>query len=96
MDEISPFFVEPLIPLFWTSDDVCSGFQSYGGFSPLHDYKMHTHDKTVFVSCCTYLPPDELGVGSLRHDLYTRAGDPLRFGRFLPRSASNENIRDYF
>ena len=23
-----PLFVEPLIPLFWTSDDVCPGFQT--------------------------------------------------------------------
>ena len=25
------FFVGPLIPLFWTSGDVCPGFQSQGG-----------------------------------------------------------------
>ena len=25
-------FVGPLIPLFWTSGDVCPGFQSQGGF----------------------------------------------------------------
>ena len=25
----------PLIPLFWTSGDVCPGFQSQGGFSCL-------------------------------------------------------------
>ena len=36
-------FVGPLIPLFWTSGDVCPGFQSQGGFphlcasSPAHN-----------------------------------------------------------
>ena len=36
-------FVGPLIPLFWTSGDVCPGFQSQGGFphlrasSPVHN-----------------------------------------------------------
>ena len=29
-------FVGPLIPLFWTSGDVCPGFQSQGGFPCLH------------------------------------------------------------
>ena len=29
-------FVGPLIALFWTSGDVCPGFQSQGGFPRLH------------------------------------------------------------
>ena len=29
-------FVGPLIPLFWTSGDVCPGFQNQGGFPRLH------------------------------------------------------------
>ena len=29
-------FVGPLVPLFWTSGDVCPGFQSQGGFPRLH------------------------------------------------------------
>ena len=32
----SAIFVEPLIPLFWTSGDICPGFQSQGGFPHLH------------------------------------------------------------
>ena len=28
----------PLIPLFWTSGGVCSGFQSQGGFPGLHAF----------------------------------------------------------
>ena len=31
------FFVGPLIPLFWSSGDVCPGFQSKGG-SCLHAF----------------------------------------------------------
>ena len=30
------FFVGPLIPLFWTSGDICPGFQDQGGFPHLH------------------------------------------------------------
>ena len=32
LEDMSPFFVGPLIPLFWTSGDVSSGFQSQSGF----------------------------------------------------------------
>ena len=32
----SVLFVRPLIPLFWTSDDLCAGFSSQGGSSCLH------------------------------------------------------------
>ena len=32
----SVLFVRPLIPLFWTSGDVCPGFSSQGGSSCLH------------------------------------------------------------
>ena len=28
-----PFFVGPLIPLFWTSGDICPGIQSQGGLT---------------------------------------------------------------
>ena len=35
LDHIS-FFVEPLIPLFWTYGDVFSGFQSQSGQPYLH------------------------------------------------------------
>ena len=31
----SVLFVGPLMPLFWTSSDVCPGFQSQGGFPHL-------------------------------------------------------------
>ena len=30
-NEMKGFFVGPLIPLFWTSGDVCPGYQSQGG-----------------------------------------------------------------
>ena len=28
---LTALFVGPLVPLFWTSDDICSGFQSQNG-----------------------------------------------------------------
>ena len=41
---MSPFFVGPLIPLFWTSGDVSSGFQSQSGqpyLSLVEAYMLH-------------------------------------------------------
>ena len=35
-------FAGPLIPLFWTSGDICPGFQSQGGFPRLRAYSPAT------------------------------------------------------
>ena len=35
-------FVGPLIPLFWTSGDVSSGFQSQSGFCLIRTWQRHT------------------------------------------------------
>ena len=35
-------FVGPLIPLFWTSGDVSSWFQSQSGFCLIHTWQRHT------------------------------------------------------
>ena len=36
----------PLIPLFWSSGDVCPGFQSQGGFPRLRASCLHTTDSS--------------------------------------------------
>ena len=50
-------FVGPLIPLFWTSGDVSSGFQSQSGFCLIHAWwRLHNIYSLRFTSGATPLP----------------------------------------
>ena len=49
----SVLFVGPLIPLLWTSGDICPGFQSQGGslkFVPCHQREMDFSDSLLLTS----------------------------------------------
>ena len=55
-------FVGPLIPLFWTSDDVCPGFQSQGGFPRLRASSPAHNGFLRFTSGATHAFSTNIGV----------------------------------
>ena len=62
-------FVGPLIPLFWTSGDVSSGFQSQSGFCLIHTWQRHTSNVTRslrFTSGVTHLPVYDASIAASR------------------------------
>ena len=60
-------FMGPLIPLLWTSGDVCPGFQSQGGFPCLHASSPAHNGFLRFTSGATPAFSTNSGVHCIRH-----------------------------
>ena len=55
----------PLIPLFWTSGDVSSGFQSQNGFSLIHTWQSRMSNITCSLRFTSGATPADLLVASM-------------------------------
>ena len=62
-------FVGLLIPLFWTSGDVSSGFQSQSGFCLIHTWRRRTSNITHSLRFTSGATPADLLVASMAAEL---------------------------
>ena len=74
-------FVGPLIPLFWTSGDVSSGFQSQSGFCLIHTWQRHTWSMfpEIHLWCDTFASVycQHSSQSPSPHACFSRGGDRL-------------------